>query len=87
MRFVPYLFLLVAGLAVATDVDELKIETTYAPTECTLKAQKGDTLKVHYVSSKTVADKLGSNTCSRRGCCSLTVASLTQGMYILYSPP
>ncbi|KAF8730041.1 hypothetical protein AX14_005771 [Amanita brunnescens Koide BX004] len=48
MRFVPYLFLLVAGLAVATDVDELKIETTYAPTECTLKAQKGDTLKVHY---------------------------------------
>lgn len=50
MRFISFLLLLVTGLAVATDVDELKIETTYAPPECVLKTQSGDGLKVHYVS-------------------------------------
>ncbi|KAK2464326.1 hypothetical protein APHAL10511_003783 [Amanita phalloides] len=51
MHLIPYFLLFVAGLAVAekpTDVDELKIETTYTPPECTVKAQKGDGLKVHY---------------------------------------
>ena len=50
LRFISFLLLLVTGLAVATDVEELKIETTYAPPECALKAQSGDNLKVHYVS-------------------------------------
>jgi hypothetical protein len=50
LRFISFLLLLGTGLAVATDVDELKIETTYAPPECVLKAQSGDGLKVHYVS-------------------------------------
>ncbi len=52
LRFISCLLLLAAGLVIATDVDELKIETMYAPSECALKAQKGDSLKVHYVSSK-----------------------------------
>ena len=52
LRFISCLLLLAAGLVIATDVDELKIETTFAPSECAFKAQKGDNLKVHYVSSK-----------------------------------
>ena len=28
---------------------ELDIKTTYTPSDCTVKAQKGDPIKVHYV--------------------------------------
>ena len=28
---------------------ELEIKTTYAPSDCTVKAQRGDPIKVHYV--------------------------------------
>lgn len=52
LHFISFLLLLVTGLAVATDVDELKIETTFTPPECVLKAKNGDSLKVHYVSSQ-----------------------------------
>ena len=53
LRFVSCLLLLAAGLVIAvSDVDELKIETTDVPLECTLRARKGDKLEVHYVSSK-----------------------------------
>ncbi|KAF8329314.1 hypothetical protein F5887DRAFT_1004695 [Amanita rubescens] len=48
LRFISCLLLLAAGLVIATDVDELRIETTYTPSECAFKAQKGDNLKVHY---------------------------------------
>ncbi|PFH53719.1 hypothetical protein AMATHDRAFT_136902 [Amanita thiersii Skay4041] len=48
-NFVPYFLLLAAGLVAADDaVTELKIDTTYLPPECPNKAQKGDSIKVHY---------------------------------------
>ena len=33
-----------------TDVPELVIDKTYIPADCTVKAQKGDKIRVHYVS-------------------------------------
>jgi FK506-binding protein 2 len=35
--------------AVQSPPEELEIKTTYTPSDCTVKAQKGDPIKVHYV--------------------------------------
>jgi hypothetical protein len=46
--------LILAAFAAAeladTDVPELVIDKTYIPADCTVKAQKGDKIRVHYVS-------------------------------------
>lgn len=51
MRWFNWLALLVfpALLVSAEDPSELKIETTFSPEECTLQAESGDFIKVHYV--------------------------------------
>lgn len=43
-------FAWVAAAADSAAVTELKIETDYTPEDCTVTAQKGDSIKVHYVS-------------------------------------
>ncbi|KZT22596.1 hypothetical protein NEOLEDRAFT_1217656 [Neolentinus lepideus HHB14362 ss-1] len=50
MRVLSLLSLFVFGIvAWAADAPtELKIETTYAPESCPVKARKGDKIKVHY---------------------------------------
>ena len=53
MQLLNVLFgLLFATVVAAQDAGapkELVIETTYAPPECSIKSQKGDVAKVHYV--------------------------------------
>ena len=48
---VPFglLFAIVVAAQDAGAPKELVIETTYAPPECSIKSQKGDVVKVHYV--------------------------------------
>lgn len=50
------LFLAACVLA-AEPPKELKIETTYLPEDCPVKAAKGDKIKVHYVSAQTQASQ------------------------------
>ena len=45
------LFAIVVAAQDAGAPKELVIETTYAPPECSIKSQKGDVVKVHYVRS------------------------------------
>lgn len=54
MQFVKFWFSLLALAACALAVEpptELQIETTFMPEECPVKAQSGDQIKVHYVST------------------------------------
>jgi hypothetical protein len=37
------------GLLVLAQPKELDIKTTFEPSNCNVKAQKGDAIKVHYV--------------------------------------
>ncbi|GBE80647.1 hypothetical protein BKA93DRAFT_528807 [Sparassis latifolia] len=52
MKFLAYLFTLFLALVVLADTPEppqdLVIQTTYKPEDCSVQAQKGDALKVHY---------------------------------------
>ena len=52
MQLFNWLSTLAFGLLVsaAEPPTELKIDTTYVPADCSTKAQKGDAIKVHYVS-------------------------------------
>ncbi|KAI0305681.1 hypothetical protein B0F90DRAFT_1091228 [Multifurca ochricompacta] len=50
MRLLHALSLLTLGLVVSANNSpkELHIKTTYEPTDCKIKAKKGDAIKVHY---------------------------------------
>ncbi|KAK1226083.1 Peptidyl-prolyl cis-trans isomerase fpr2 [Marasmius sp. AFHP31] len=50
MKLFSFVVSLILGVAVlaAEEPKELKIETTYMPEGCTVKAQKGDQIQVHY---------------------------------------
>ncbi|THH06952.1 hypothetical protein EW146_g9460 [Bondarzewia mesenterica] len=53
MQLLVWLSFLAFGLlsvSAAQAPTELKIDTTYLPEDCPAKAQKGDAIKVHYVS-------------------------------------
>ena len=51
MNLLAFLTVLVASCVVsaAEPPTELKIETTFMPDSCPVKAAKGDQIKVHYV--------------------------------------
>ncbi len=55
MQLSRWLSVLAFGLLVSAEQQpesppkELDIKTTYTPSDCTVKAQKGDPIKVHYV--------------------------------------
>ncbi len=54
MQFLQWISVFAVGLLVSAEQqspppNELDIKTTYAPSDCTVKAQKGDPIKVHYV--------------------------------------
>jgi hypothetical protein len=52
MQLLQTLSIFAFGLLVSalqSPPEELKIKTTYTPSDCTVKAQKGDPIKVHYV--------------------------------------
>jgi hypothetical protein len=51
MQFLVYGLLLSFGLLVSAQQapKELDIKTTFEPSDCRTKAQKGDAIKVHYV--------------------------------------
>ena len=56
----------------SSEVTELKIDTTYTPEDCTVTAQKGDSIKVHYVSPlildyELVFNVLNATTCFQAG--------------------
>jgi len=51
MQILQWLSVLVFGLLASAQQSppkELNIETTYTPSDCTVKASKGDLIKVHY---------------------------------------
>ncbi|KAF8502159.1 hypothetical protein F5888DRAFT_1669662 [Russula emetica] len=52
MQFFHWLSAFAFGLLVSAEQlsppKELEIKTTYTPSDCTVKAQKGDPIKVHY---------------------------------------
>jgi FK506-binding protein 2 len=53
MQLLKWVSVLAFGLLVSAEQQsqpkELDIKTTYTPSDCTVKAQKGDPIKVHYV--------------------------------------
>jgi FK506-binding protein 2 len=49
MKPFHWLSLLAFGVLVSAQPTELEIETTFTPTDCSVKAQKGDAINVHYV--------------------------------------
>ena len=53
MQLLQWLSVFAFGLLVSAEQQplpkELDIKTTYKPSDCTVKAQKGDPIKVHYV--------------------------------------
>jgi hypothetical protein len=55
MQLLQWLSVFAFGLLVSAEQQsapkELDIKTTYTPSDCTVKAQKGDPIKVHYVRS------------------------------------
>ena len=53
MRLLQTLSIFAFGLLVSAvqSPKELEIKTTYTPSDCAVKAQKGDSIKVHYVRS------------------------------------
>jgi len=55
MQILHWLSVLVFGLLVSAQQSppkDLDIETTHTPSDCTVKASKGDAIKVHYVRRK-----------------------------------
>jgi hypothetical protein len=55
MQILRWLSVLVFGLLTSAHQSppkELDIETTHTPSDCTVKASKGDAIKVHYVRRK-----------------------------------
>lgn len=84
MQFLSWFSVLALVFVVAAKEPptELKIDTTYKPADCSAKAEKGDHIKVHYVSSYSSvyryweADAL----LRRRERCSRMARSLTPGM-------
>lgn len=50
LSFLPA-FLLSLVVAAVDQPTELQLETTFTPEDCTIKAQNGDKLQVHYVRS------------------------------------
>jgi FK506-binding protein 2 len=52
MQLALWLSVFTFGLLVSAQQSppkELEIKTTYTPPDCTVKAEKGDPIKVHYV--------------------------------------
>jgi hypothetical protein len=52
MKLLQTLSIFAFGLLVSalqSPPEELEIKTTYTPSDCAVKAQKGDPIKVHYV--------------------------------------
>jgi FK506-binding protein 2 len=53
MQLLRWVSVFAFGLLVSAEQqsppNELVIKTTYTPSDCTVKAQKGDPIKVHYV--------------------------------------
>ena len=87
MQLLNVLFgLLFATVVAAQDAGapkELVIETTYAPPECSIKSQKGDVVKVHYVRVlffECVLLLLVSTFLDRLASCSQTARSLIRGL-------
>jgi hypothetical protein len=55
MQILQWLSVLAFGLLTSAQQSlpkELDIETTHTPSDCTVKASKGDAVKVHYVRRK-----------------------------------
>jgi hypothetical protein len=55
MQILQWLSVLVFGLLTSAQQSppkDLDIKTTHTPSDCTLKASKGDAIKVHYVRRK-----------------------------------
>jgi FK506-binding protein 2 len=50
LKWLSVLALTALAASADTDVPELVIDRTYIPTDCPVKSQKGDKIRVHYVS-------------------------------------
>lgn len=50
LKWLSFLALAAFAASADTDVPELVIDKTYVPTDCPVKTQKGDKIRVHYVS-------------------------------------
>lgn len=91
MQFLSWFSVLVLAFVVAAKEQptELKIDTTHKPADCSVTAEKGDRIKVHYVSSYSGVDRhLEADTlCRRRGRCLRTARSSTPGKaYVKCTP-
>ena len=49
LKWLSVLALAAFAAAADTDVPELVIDRTFIPADCTVKSQKGDKIRVHYV--------------------------------------
>lgn len=58
MQLLQWISVFAFGLLVSADQQsppkELDIKTTHTPSDCSVKAQKGDPIKVHYVRFRTL---------------------------------
>ena len=62
LRWLPvFAFGLLASAEQQSPPTKLEIKTTYTPSDCTVKAQKGDPIKVHYVCLLIIRTVLGVN--------------------------
>lgn len=50
LKWLSVLTLAAFAASADTDVPELVVDKTYVPTDCPVKSQKGDKIRVHYVS-------------------------------------
>ena len=76
LKWLSVLALAALAASTGTDVPELSIDKTYVPTDCPAKSQKGDKIRVHYVSRdlQTVP-----NSFSDRPSLNLQTGKLTNG--------
>lgn len=51
LKWLSVLALTAFAASAGTDVPELVIDKTHVPSDCKLKSQKGDKIRVHYVSN------------------------------------
>ena len=82
------LFAIVVAAQDAGAPKELVIETTYAPPECSIKSQKGDVVKVHYVRVlffECILLLLVSTFLDRPASCSQMARSLIRGLRLPFS--
>ena len=49
LNWLPSLLFIAMAVVAREPPTELQIETTYLPADCSVKAEKGDSIQVHYV--------------------------------------